>query len=146
MCDHMPVSLVIVKHWHLRSLSVTWFHNGKYFFLRFIYVYECFCLHVLHTPEDSIRKLWPSIWVLGIELRTFRSAVSALNHWTISLVPPPLFWQIFLRCYFMCMGVLPACATLKCLVPRQGRPEEGIYIVELQPPRSSGTQFLWKSS
>jgi hypothetical protein len=27
------------------------------------------------------------MWLLGIELRTFRRAVSALNHWAISPAP-----------------------------------------------------------
>ena len=43
------------------------------------------------TPEEGIRFhdrwLRATRWVLGIELRTVRSAVSTLNHWAISLAP-----------------------------------------------------------
>jgi hypothetical protein len=31
--------------------------------------------------------LWATMWLLGIELRTFRRAVGALNHWAISPAP-----------------------------------------------------------
>jgi hypothetical protein len=35
--------------------------------------------------DEGIRShwVWATMWVLGIELRT----ASALNHWTISLIP-----------------------------------------------------------
>jgi hypothetical protein len=40
------------------------------------------------TPEEGIRSpygwLWDTMWLLGFELRTFRRAICALNHWAIS--------------------------------------------------------------
>jgi hypothetical protein len=40
------------------------------------------------TPEEGIeshyRWLWATMWLLGIELRTFVRAASALNYWAIS--------------------------------------------------------------
>ena len=40
-------------------------------------------------PEEGIRShyrwLWDTTWLLGFELRTFRRAVSVLNHWAICL-------------------------------------------------------------
>jgi hypothetical protein len=43
------------------------------------------------APEEGIRShygwLWATMWLLGFELRTFRRAVSALNHWAISPAP-----------------------------------------------------------
>jgi hypothetical protein len=43
------------------------------------------------TPEEGIgslyRWLWATMWLLGIELRTFGRTVSALNPWVISPAP-----------------------------------------------------------
>jgi hypothetical protein len=37
--------------------------------------------------------LWATMWLLGFELRTFRRAVSVLNHWAISPAPQLHFLQ-----------------------------------------------------
>lgn len=39
------------------------------------------------------RQLWATMWVLRIKPRCSRRAVSALNHWTISLSP----WAVILK-------------------------------------------------
>jgi len=48
------------------------------------------------TPEEGIRSrygwLWATMWLLGIELRTFGGAVSALNCWAISPADARVFW------------------------------------------------------
>jgi hypothetical protein len=56
----------------------------------FIYLLKIYLLHVRilqlssDTPEEGVRShyrwLWVTMWLLGFELRTFRRAVSALNH------------------------------------------------------------------
>ena len=47
-----------------------------------------FCLHVCLQARREHRShywwLWATMWLLGIELRTFRKAGSALNQWAIS--------------------------------------------------------------
>jgi len=66
------------------------------FFLK-IYLFICLLIYLLSvstlslssdTPEEGIRShyrwLWATMWLLGIELRTFGRAVSAPNHWAIS--------------------------------------------------------------
>ena len=114
-------------------------HNHyPFWFTFFLMVYlllwvHCSC-HQIDTPEESIRShcrwLWANMWLLGIELRTSRRAVCALNHWAISPALglllkiicvcicvesissivfnhfPTLFLMIYF--YFMCIGVLPA--------------------------------------
>ena len=47
-------------------------------------------------PEEGTRPhyrwLWATMWLPGIELRTFGRAGNALNHWAISPAPsPPIF-------------------------------------------------------
>jgi hypothetical protein len=48
-----------------------------------------------YTQEKSIRShyrwLQATMWLLGIELRTFGRAIRALNHWAIS--PAPNTWD-----------------------------------------------------
>ena len=60
----------------------------------FIWVH-CSCLQT-HTSRVCIRShyrwLWSTMWLLGIELRTYVRAVSALNLWVIS--PAPWFSYI----------------------------------------------------
>ena len=60
----------------------------------FIWVH-CSCLQT-HTSRVCIRShyrwLWSTMWFLGIELRTYVRAVSALNLWAIS--PAPWFSYI----------------------------------------------------
>ena len=60
----------------------------------FIWVH-CSCLQT-HTSRVCIRShyrwLWSTMWLLGIELRTYVRAVSALNLWAIS--PAPWFSYI----------------------------------------------------
>jgi hypothetical protein len=52
------------------------------------------------TPEEGIRScyewLWATMWLLGIELRTFGRGVSALNFWAIS---PSLVIKDFSKCH-----------------------------------------------
>ena len=60
--------------------------------LYFIYfMYECSVCMYTCMPEEGIRShyrwLWSTMWLLGIELRTYVRAVSALNLWVISPVP-----------------------------------------------------------
>ena len=47
------------------------------------------------TPEEGIRShyrwMWATMWLLGVELRTSRKAVSILHHWAIS--PAPSFYH-----------------------------------------------------
>jgi hypothetical protein len=40
--------------------------------------------HTRRGHRFHYRWLWATMWLLGFELRTFRRAVSALNHWDIS--------------------------------------------------------------
>ena len=48
-------------------------------------VYTVFYLHVcLHARRGHYRWLWATMWLLGIELRTFGRAGNALNRWAIS--------------------------------------------------------------
>ena len=58
-----------------------------------MWVHRC----CVHTYEEDIRShyrwLWDTVWLLGIELRIYWRAVSALNHWAISPAPTPFrFW------------------------------------------------------
>jgi hypothetical protein len=50
------------------------------------------------TPEEGIRSdyrwLWATMWLLGIELRTSRRAISALNRWASSPAPKYLFKRL----------------------------------------------------
>ena len=72
-----------------------------FLFLIFIYllciqypvcVYAC-------RPEEGTRPyyrwLWATMWLLGIELRTFGRADNALNHWAISPAPSVLFFNSY---------------------------------------------------
>ena len=43
--------------------------------------------------KSHYRWLWATLWLLGIELRTFRRAASALNHWAISSALPILLTE-----------------------------------------------------
>ena len=71
------------------------------------------------TPEEGIgshyRWLWATTWLLGIELRTFGRAVSALNCWTdspvLSLVS--YFYICLFKIHCVCVCV---CVGLKNLV------------------------------
>lgn len=52
---------------------------------------QCMCLLALRghrrvsdSQDWSYRQLWVTLWVLGIELRSFGRAALALNCWTIS--------------------------------------------------------------
>jgi hypothetical protein len=40
--------------------------------------------HTRRGHRSHYRWLWATMWLLGIELRTFGRAVSALNHWAIA--------------------------------------------------------------
>ena len=58
-------------------------------------------------PEKGIRShyrwLWVTMWLLGFELRPFRRAVGALNHWAISPTPLNFFSTVvILVCKFAC--------------------------------------------
>ena len=62
--------------------------------LLFIYLFIIFKYTVaVFRCTEGIRShhgwLWATMWLLGFELRTFRRAVGALNHWAISPAPPP---------------------------------------------------------
>jgi hypothetical protein len=52
------------------------------------------------TPEEGIRShyrwLWATMWLLGIELRTFGRAVSVLNRWAISPAPQNVSHQEYI--------------------------------------------------
>jgi hypothetical protein len=53
------------------------------FFNLYTSVYDCVYAYM---PEDPITDD-ATMWLLGIKLRTFGRAVSALNHWAISPAP-----------------------------------------------------------
>ena len=67
------------------------------FFLKYLFIYlfiMCtifsFCMYVWRPEEGTrphYRWLWATMWLLGIELRTFGRAGSALNLWAISPAP-----------------------------------------------------------
>ena len=82
------------------------------------------------TPEEGIgshcRWLWATMWLLGIEFRTFGRAASALNCWAIS--PVPVFG--FLTLVFSEAGALTA--PVQCRLPKPQLPEP--------PPAMSLTQ------
>ena len=66
------------------------------YFLFFIYllcIQYSVCVYVCR-PEDGTRPhyrwLWATMWLLGIELRTFGRAGNALNHWAISPALKPI--------------------------------------------------------
>jgi hypothetical protein len=64
------------------------------------------------TPEEGVwshyRWLWTTMWLLGIELRTSRRAVSTLNRWAISPAP---------KLYFYCKWLLEMASGLgMCLL------------------------------
>ena len=70
------------------------------------------------------------MWLLGLELRTFRRAVSALPrqaispawHWVSSSVTLHLFFFPVIY-YFVCVSVLPQCLRTMCM-QSPWRPEE----------------------
>jgi len=69
------------------------------FFKIFIYsIYVSTLSLSLDRPEEGIgshyRWLWATMWLLGIELRSFGRAVSALNHWAISPALQPQFLKV----------------------------------------------------
>ena len=54
-------------------------------------MYTIFCLYAWRPEEGArplYRWLWATMWLLGIELRTFGRADNALNHWAISPALP----------------------------------------------------------
>jgi hypothetical protein len=59
---------------------------------------HCSCLQSLQIRY--VRWLWATMWLLGFELRTFRRAVSALNHWAISPAPSYVFKKYFISVKF----------------------------------------------
>jgi hypothetical protein len=70
-------------------ISFKWNRTFLKFFLYLFYVSTL--LMSSDTPEKGIRSyyrwLWATMWLLGIELRTSRRIVSALNCWAISPSP-----------------------------------------------------------
>jgi hypothetical protein len=50
----------------------------------------------VYTPEEGIgshyRWLWATMWLLGIELRIFERAATALNYWAIF---PALYLDLY---------------------------------------------------
>ena len=60
---------------------------------------------VFRHARTHYGRLWTTMWLLGIELRTFRRAVSALNSWATS--PPPsvsfLFHYFWMCVYSVCV-------------------------------------------
>ena len=77
------------------SLESTISRILSFFYLYLFIIYPMVCLHVFLQTEVGTRSyyrwLWATIWLLGIELRTSRRAVNALNHWAISPAPYPGF-------------------------------------------------------
>ena len=74
------------------SLYIQDWYNLWLFFLKDLFIYFMYVNTLLlssDTPEEGVRShngwLWATMWPLGIELRTSRRAVSALNPWAISL-------------------------------------------------------------
>ena len=67
---------VFSDHSHIPTHSTLWVFK-KDLFIYFMYM-STLWLH---------RWLWAFMWLLGIELRTFRRALSALTHWAISPAP-----------------------------------------------------------
>ena len=63
------------------------FYGILFFFLKVfyfkLYLYEYTVAVFKHTGKEGIRShyrwLWATMWLLGIELRTFERAASALN-------------------------------------------------------------------
>ena len=101
--SHLCVSLLAL--WDLLNNLID--RNLK---KRFIYfIYRSTLSLSSHTPEEGVRShyrwLWATMWLLGIELRTFGRAVSVLNCWAIS---PGLTENIFKEC----PGCCPKCAPL----------------------------------
>ena len=63
---------------------------------------HCRCLqtHQKRASDPHYRWLWATIWLLGIELRTFGRTVRALHCWAISSAPK-IFFKTF-KCSFPC--------------------------------------------
>ena len=101
---------------------------------------HCSCLQ---TPQKRAsgpflhcRWLWATMWCLGIELRTSRKAVSALNRWAISPAPEWdclkltqtvgfFFFFLFLFfCFFFFETAshkcTPGCPQIHCVARRTG--------------------------
>jgi hypothetical protein len=82
--------------WHLFFVFI-FFINKSFLFLKICFIYITTLELSSDTSEEGIRShyrlLWATMWLLGIEHRSFGRAVSALNHWAISpalvFIPPP---------------------------------------------------------
>ena len=112
------------------------------------------------TAEEGIgshyRWLWATMWFLGIELRTFERAVSALNCWAISPVPLTTFqtWVILLSAMYIC-SIAPddAHSSIRsnlvtvCLNEMQDEVMGLIYdIISSKSHLGFSTEHLWRIS
>jgi hypothetical protein len=66
--------------WNIKFRTFLFFHIYLFIYL-FIYLMYVSTLSLSSdTPEEDIRWLGATMWLLGIELMTSRRAVIALNH------------------------------------------------------------------
>ena len=85
------ISLLGLRLWY----SALWYKARSFFKKKIIYllcIQYSVCMYACR-PEESTRShyrwLWATMWLLGIELRTFGRAGNALNFWAISPAPKP---------------------------------------------------------
>jgi hypothetical protein len=81
------------------------------------------------TPEECIgshyRRLWATMWLLGIELQISGRAVSALNHWAISPALSFTFYFVRKRSWYIGPGDLTFSLSLSLFFFKTG----SFYIV-----------------
>jgi hypothetical protein len=70
----------------LTTVSAFFFFFKDLFIITHKYTVAVFT-HTRGGVRSHYGWLWTTMWLLGFELRTFRRAVSALNHWAISPAP-----------------------------------------------------------
>ena len=81
----------------LRGKNILIFYFSKDFLF---YVFEYTVADIRHIRRgirSHYRWLWATMWLLRIELTTSGRALSALNHWAISLAPG----KNILKCIFI---------------------------------------------
>ena len=92
---HMYSVTLLFHSWFPHWLPIIGYHSTIFFiFFKDLFIYYVYIQYSQYSacmPEEGTRShyrwLWATMWLLGIELRTFGRAGSALNHWAISPVP-----------------------------------------------------------
>ena len=112
-----------------------------FFFLKFISCLwlHCSCLqtHQKRGIRSHYRWLWATMWLLGLELRTFGRAVSALNRWAISLACILKIKINFI--FYVCVG-LHVCKCTACV------PGTGAQHKRASNPWNCSCRWLWDAT